>query len=126
LIIWENSLNSNATVTIIHTELSMLEIYMPTVKSNITVFNTYVKLQVKMLTERGETTNDLMVHLFAAYQKASNKNFHNEAKRKLKWYEHGQSVTSSQLMATIEQYWEVFWEKVNVMHQAKTNSSSWS
>jgi hypothetical protein len=70
-IIRESSLDTNATATIIRTKLSKLDEHMPVVKSNIKAFNTYVKLQLKMLTARGETTNDLLVHLFAAYQKAS-------------------------------------------------------
>jgi hypothetical protein len=80
--------------------------YMPVVKSNIKAFNTYVKLQLKMLTARGETTNDLLVHLFAANQKVSDKNFRDEAKEELKRYERGQAITPLQLMATMEQYGE--------------------
>jgi hypothetical protein len=41
VIIRESSLDSNATATVICTKLSMFEHYMPTVKSNIKVFNTY-------------------------------------------------------------------------------------
>jgi hypothetical protein len=111
VIIRESSLDSNATATVIRMKLSTLEHYMPTVKINIKVFNTYVKLQLKMLTARGETTNDLLVHLFAAYQKASDKNFSKKARRELKMYERGQTITPSQLMATMEQYWEVLVEK---------------
>jgi hypothetical protein len=111
IIIRESSLDSNATATVIRTKLSTLEHYMPQVKSNIKEFNTYVKLQLKMLTARGETTNDLLVHLFAAYQKASDKNFREEAKRELKLYERGQAITPHQLMASMEQYWEVLVQK---------------
>jgi hypothetical protein len=111
VIIRESSLDSNATVTVIRTKLSTLDQYMPTVKSNIKEFNTYVKLQLRMLTARGETTNDLLVHLFAAYQKASDKNFRKEARRELKMFERGQTITPNQLMATMEQYWEVLVQK---------------
>jgi hypothetical protein len=111
VIIRESSLDSNATATVIRTKLSTLDQYMPTVKSNIKVFNTYIKVQLRMLTARGETTNDLLVHLFAAYQKALDKNFREEARRELKMYERGQTITPSRLMATMEQYWEVLVEK---------------
>jgi hypothetical protein len=70
-----------------------------------------VKLQLKMVTARGKTTNDLLVHLFAAYQKTSDKNFREEARRDLKMYERRQTITPSQLMATNEQYWDVLVEK---------------
>jgi hypothetical protein len=110
-IIRKSSLDTNATATVIRTKLSKLDEYMPVVKSNIKAFNTYVKLQLKMLTARGETTNDLLVHLFAAYQKASDKNFRDEAKEELKRYERGQAITPLKLMAIMEQYWEVLVEK---------------
>jgi hypothetical protein len=67
LIIRESSLDSNASSTIIRTKLSKLDEYMPVVKSDIKKFNTYVDTQIHALTARSETTSDLLVHLFAAY-----------------------------------------------------------
>jgi hypothetical protein len=79
LIIRESSLNSNASSMIIRTKLSKLDEYMPVVKSNIKKFNTYMDMQIHALTARGNTTSDLLVHLFAAYKLALDASFHNLA-----------------------------------------------
>jgi hypothetical protein len=57
--------------------LSKLNQYM---KGNIKEFNIYVQLQLHSFNARGETTDDLLVHLFAAYKVASNSNFQQLAK----------------------------------------------
>jgi hypothetical protein len=82
VIIWESSLDNNAGTLIIRTKLSKLDQYMQMCKGNIKEFNEYVQLQLHSLNARGETTNDLLVHLFTAYKVASDSNFWQLAKKK--------------------------------------------
>jgi hypothetical protein len=66
VIIRESLLDNNANTSIIRTKLSKLDQYMPMCKGNIKIFNEYVQLQLHSLNARGETTDDLLLHLFAA------------------------------------------------------------
>ncbi len=43
--------------------------------SNILEFNVYIKKQVEVLASGGQTTTDLVTHLFKGYLKAKNKVF---------------------------------------------------
>jgi hypothetical protein len=111
LIIRESSLDSNASSTIIRTKLSKLDEYMPVVKSDIKKFNTYVDTQIHALTARGETTSDLLVHLFAAYKQASDASFRKLAADEEIRHERGKTTTPRDLMAFMLKRWETLVDK---------------
>lgn len=98
IIIRESHLDTNATTTSIRTKLSGLDVYLPSIGSDITKFNVYVKLLIDSLTARGETTQDLLINLFKGYQSASDKAFVEYIGRKLERYEEGEDLSPEQLM----------------------------
>ena len=75
VIIWEISLDTNATVRNIRQKLSSLDTYLPTIGHDITKLNLYVKELMQRLSARGETTQDLLVNLFKGYASASDNTF---------------------------------------------------
>jgi hypothetical protein len=75
-------LDNNASTSIIRTKLSKLDQYMPMCKGNIKTFNEYVQLQLHSLNARGETMDNLLVHLFITYKVASKANFCQLAKKR--------------------------------------------
>jgi hypothetical protein len=98
VIIRESHLDTNATTATIRTKLSSLDSYLPTIGSDITKFNGYVRLLIDSLAARGETTQDLLTNLFKGYQAASDKTFVEYIGRKLEKYEEGDATTADHLM----------------------------
>lgn len=84
---------------------------MPTIKSNINEFNEYVQYQLHALAARGETTSDLLVHLFAAYKVASDHSFRKLAQDEEVLYERGTPMTAEGLMAVMLARWETLTDK---------------
>lgn len=111
VIIRESSLDSNASTSIIRNKLAKLDQYMPTIKSNIKEFNEYVQYQLHALAARGETTSDLLVHLFAAYKVASDHSFRKLAQDEEVLYERGTPMTAEGLMAVMLARWETLTDK---------------
>jgi hypothetical protein len=68
-------LDNNANTSIIQTKLSKLDQYMLMCEGTIKDFNESVQLQLHLLNTQGETTDDLVVHLFTAFKVASNTHF---------------------------------------------------
>ena len=64
-----------ATTRLIRESLMNLEPKMSEYSNNIEDFNNYVLLQLKLLSARGETTNDLMNSLLKAYKSVPDKEF---------------------------------------------------
>jgi hypothetical protein len=98
VIIRESHLDTNATTATIRTKLSSLDAYLPTIGSDITKFNGYVRLLIDSLSARGETTQDLLTNLFKGYAAASDKTFVEYMGRKLEKYEEGDHTTADSLM----------------------------
>jgi hypothetical protein len=98
VIIRESHLDTNATTATIRTKLSSLDSYLPTIGSDITKFNGYVRMLIDSLAARGETTQDLLTNLFKGYQAASDKSFVEYIGRKLEKYEEGENITADGLM----------------------------
>jgi hypothetical protein len=98
VIVRESSLDNNANTSIIRTKLSKLDQYMPMCQGNIKTFNKYVQLQLHSLNARGETTNNLLVHLFATYKVASDANFQQLAKEEEIKYERAETMTAKSVM----------------------------
>jgi hypothetical protein len=98
IVVRESHLDTNAISSSIQAKLTGLDRYLPTIGHDITKFNTYVKLLVKGLKSRGETTTDLLVNLFKGYMVCSNREFVEYIKRKQDIYEEGGTITPDGLM----------------------------
>ena len=68
VIVRESYLDSNATVSTIRMNLTMLDDYIRKNGSDLTAFAAYVQSQVDGLAARNETTQDLVVNLFKGYK----------------------------------------------------------
>jgi hypothetical protein len=77
----------------------MLDAKMIELDSNIETFNVYVKAQIKNLSARGETTNDLLTNLFKGYKVADDVEFADFIRRKENAYEEGEDINANNLMA---------------------------
>jgi hypothetical protein len=106
-------LNTNATSAFIRTNLANLPAYMATVDSDILKFNQYVKGQVADLAGCGQTTNDLLIHLFAGYAAASDDVFVQYIAKKRDLFDEGAETTPQQLMLLAD-------NKYKTMKQAGT------
>lgn len=98
IIIRETYIDTNATVTHIRTQLSSLDIYLPTIQHNITKMNQHVKQLLEGLAARGQTTNDLLANLFKGYKAASDRTFVTYILKKEEEYHDGDNVTPDLLM----------------------------
>ena len=99
LIISKAHVDSRATVTFLRTSLTELDAKMIRLDSNITAFNFFVTTQLKSLSVRGETTNDLLINLFKGYKVADDAEFMDFIRRKENEYEEGKDVNTNNLMA---------------------------
>ena len=75
-------LGTNATTRNIREKLSNLDRHLPSVGHDIGKFNLYVKEIIRELTSRKQTTTDLLVNLFKAYQASTDKQFVRYIERK--------------------------------------------
>ena len=87
-----------ATIAHIRLTLSKLDDKMQSLGSDIEKFNQFVKGQRASLSARGETTTDLIVNLFKAYESASDEQFVAYMRRKREDYYDGQIITPDGLM----------------------------
>jgi len=71
VLIWEVNVNTRSTIMHIQAKLSALNLYILTIRCDITKFNTYATALIDSLTARGEMTNDLLANLFKAYKAIS-------------------------------------------------------
>ena len=101
-----STVDTRVTVAHVRANLASLDSYIGTVNSNIDKFNQYVKEQLDVLEGRGETTHDLLVNLFKAYQCASDQHFCKWAERKKDEYDEGGNITSSLLMEEANKKYE--------------------
>jgi hypothetical protein len=93
---------TNATTAHIRTNLSHLDSQMYNKDYNIIEFNNYVKGQVAELNACGETSNDLLINLFAGYTSVPEPAFVQYITKKRDLYDEGQNITPVQLMAYAE------------------------
>ena len=92
------TIDTRATITNIRMELSSLDSYISVVQFDIDKFNLYVKEKRKQLRNRGETSQDILINLFKAYEMVPDTTFRNWLIRKKENYEEGAHVTSDSLM----------------------------
>ena len=97
IIVRESHLDTKATSTSIHTKLTELDTYLPTIGHDITKFNIYLKLLVDGLKSRGETTTDLLTNLFKGYLACSDRDLCDYIARKLNAWEEGTDIQPDRL-----------------------------
>ena len=89
VIIRESHLDMNTTTNQNRTKLLSLDTYIVTINSDIGSFNQYVKLLLQSLTARNQTTNNLLINLFKAYDAVSDEVFRAWLLRKQDDHEEG-------------------------------------
>ena len=92
------TIDTRATITNLRMDLSSLDSYIGVVQFNIDKFNLYVKEKTKQLRNRGETSQDVLVNLFRAYEMVPDTTFNNWLIRKKGNYEEGSDLNSDSLM----------------------------
>ena len=90
-----------ATSSLMRGNLSNLDSYMLTVKSDIEEFNQYVKLNYQGLQARSERCDDIMIHLFKAYLIASDREFVTYIKLKKMEHEEGRNCLQPEELMTL-------------------------
>jgi hypothetical protein len=91
-------IDTRATSSLLHENLSSLDTYMATIKSNIKELNEYVKQNYEGLLARGERCNNIMIKLFKGYMAASDSEFVRYIKTKKDAYDDSGDLTSEALM----------------------------
>ena len=81
VILRESHLDTKATVSSIREHMSQLPHYMGTINSDIEKFNAHVMMLVEGLRARGEKSDDLLNHLFKAYDTVDDQDFARYVKR---------------------------------------------
>jgi hypothetical protein len=110
VIIRESHVDTNATAAAIRVQLANLPAYMQDVGSDIDKFNRHVRLLVQGLAARSETSNDLLVNLFAGYRAAGDEEFVKYVKDKQNHYDEGNrdGITWQSLMLWAEMKYKTF------------------
>ena len=103
LIITEVVVQTRSTSSHIRQSLMELDKYMVDVaKSDIAAFNRYVQDCRNDLASYGETSTDLLLYLFRAYQASSDAEFNRYIKDKHNTYNEGTDMTVTELMTNTE------------------------
>ena len=90
-----------ATSSLMRENLSNLDSYMTTVKSDVEEFNRYVKLNYQGLQARGKRCDDIMIHLIKAYLVASNREFVTYIKLKKMEHKEGRNKLQPEELMTL-------------------------
>jgi hypothetical protein len=84
-------------MSFLQTSLTLLDIKMDGLDSNIESCNLYVKAQIKSLLARGEASSDLLLNLFKGYKVANDVKFLDFVRRKENAYEEGEDINTNNL-----------------------------
>ena len=98
VVIRESHIDTNATTRTLRDKLSSLDVHIRGFNYNITKFNQYVRLLIKMLAARGQTTLDLLNNLFKAYQVVEDGEFKSYITMKKNEYDEGTELQPEELM----------------------------
>ena len=105
-------LDTNASTGMIRNRLGRLAEYMESIENNnVEDFNEYVRGQVEALTARGETSTDLLSHLFRGYLAAKDHKFVKYIEEKQSRYDDGQAFTPEELMDLAEARYAILVDK---------------
>ena len=97
LIIRESHIDTHATTAHIRASLASLDVYMPTIGSDISKFNVYLMDLLSQLHARGETTHELLTFLFMGYKAAQDQAFVRYIEKKEEDYEEGMDTVPTTL-----------------------------
>ena len=112
VIIQEASIDTNATISTIRTQLSNLDKYMVKIGYDIDKFVTHVTKLEEGLAARGAVSTDLLNNLFKGLLAAKDHNFHKYILRKEEDYEEGTSnLTPAQLKTLAKTKYRILVEK---------------
>jgi hypothetical protein len=107
IIVRESHLDSNATTMSIRTDLSNLDEWVHKNGSDITEVNAHVRHLLDGLAARGETTHDLTVNLFKAYEVVQDKEFMHYIRSLRNGHQDGTAViTDATLMNQAANYYK--------------------
>jgi len=96
----EGAIGTRAAAANIRKKMASLDQYMVnTAKFNIQTFNRYVEQLQSELSNRGETSTDLLDNLFTAYCTVKDRPFNQHIEFLKNQYEFGQDITPTELMA---------------------------
>jgi hypothetical protein len=107
VIINASHVETNATVAHLRDNLLSLPEQMAKVDSDILQFHLFVKEQVAGLSSCGETTYDLIHHLFKGYAAASDNVFKQYILKKKDLFEEGTLISADQLMSYAENKYKI-------------------
>ena len=107
IVIRESYLDSNATSSMIRTQLTNLDTYIAQVGNDINKFNKHVQTLLEALNARGETTTDLLTNLFKGYAACSDKTFVRYISDKQAEYEEGRNFDPVELMVMAETKYKI-------------------
>ena len=111
VIIRESHLDTNATTQSIRMKMSNLDEYMSKIGSDITKFNSYVKLLEGSLVARGQKSEALLTNLFKGYMAASDKTFVKYIGEKMDRYEEGEEMSPDKLMQLADNKYRLLKER---------------
>jgi hypothetical protein len=99
MLIGKSSIDTNAKVLLLREQVSSLHLKMKELKGDVRAFNTYVD-QLRMALEgRGQHVDELISHLFKAYEAVPDPNFNRYISNKRDQYDEGiHVVTDDELM----------------------------
>ena len=107
IIIEDSGVETHATVSNIRMQLTSLDEYMSTIGSDIKKFNVHVSTLMKVLRNHGQTSTDLLIHLFKGYKEAKDEEFVRFIKHKEELYEEGAEMTAEGLMEKAENKYKI-------------------
>ena len=111
IIIQLSHIDTNATITMIRTRLSNLDVKMAELQDDIVQFNEFVKAQVIHLGARGERTTDLLVNLFKGYKAVADPKFVQYIETKEDSYNEGQDIDPQALMELAQAKYKTMLER---------------
>lgn len=112
VIIKESAIDSNATTLAIRNQLASIDTYLAKVNFDISKTHQHVQLLMEQLRARGETTNDLLFHIFNAYKTVRDTEFSRWVTQKESDYEEGEvELSAERLMSLAENKYKTLVDK---------------
>ena len=109
--------DTRATTSHIRTSLGKLRDYIDDpYKQNIKALNEYVREQMTLLSNRGETSTDILIHLFTGYEECTDKEFKDYIKRIKDEYNEGR----------IELDYKQLMDKAEVKYKSLVQDGKWN
>lgn len=115
IIISKASVDTNASMAAVRTQLATLDRYIKTVDYDIAVFNHHVETLLSRLVSRHQSSQDLLVNLFLAYKTVDDQEFHRYINQKESDYEESSQAD----VLTPEKLMSMALEKFTILKEVK-------